>query len=209
MLLTSVTIVGVLFFAGATVSLAATLTFEADTINEVTPFTDTVGELSVTFGGAASVCDSAGIFSSLSGNVLIQELCGPDSETGPLSISFSSDISHLTFNFATSGGLDTLYLTAFENSTPVAAASFMSSFPTDGLNGEASVTFDGMFNSVTLTSASILAIDNLNATVASTVPDPPTFAMMFAGFGFFIFLARRWNWMTAHGCGITLVPIRK
>ena len=189
-LLTSLLTRGALAFAAAASSHAATFTFETDTLNKATPFTDTVSGLSATFGGAASVCGSSGLFASLSGQVLIQSLCGPNTENGTLSISFSSDISNLAFNFATAGAMATLNLSAFENSTPVGTANFMSVVPTGRFSGEGFATFGGTFNRVTLNTSTFLALDNVNAT---TVPEPASLAMIVAGLGGLLVLSKRLN----------------
>src|SRR5438552_1790713 len=72
--------------------------FEANTSGTLTPFTDTIGSLSAIFGGSAAVCASGSLFQSLTGNVLIQAFCR-SLQTGPLTISFSSNITNLSLNF--------------------------------------------------------------------------------------------------------------
>lgn len=51
---------------------AVTFDFEDIAPGTVLPFTDTIGGLSATFTGSASVCASGGLFVSLTGNVEVQ-----------------------------------------------------------------------------------------------------------------------------------------
>jgi hypothetical protein len=154
-------------------------TFESNAPNTATPFTDNVSGLSAAFGGKASVCDSQGIFQSLSGNVLVQGLCGPSTESGPLSASFPGNLTSINLDFGTAGTTGTLTLTAFENDTEVGSANFTSILPSGQANGEGSASFSGSFNRVMLSSDSLLAIDNINA--QTTAPEPSTIATVFAG----------------------------
>lgn len=183
---------GSLLFAGVhTAQADALFNFEANTPNTPTPFTDTVNGLSATFGGQASVCDSLGIFQSLSGNVLIQNLCGPSTESGPLSLSFSADLTGIMFNFATSGGVGTVTLAVFENATAVGSLNFTSTLPSDLFNGEGTASFSGTFNRLTLTGDTLLAMDNVNARTTAPVPEPTAFATILAGMGLLATFARR------------------
>ena len=71
------------------------------------PFSDAVNGLTANFSGQASVCNTGGIFVTLMGNTSIQQFCNNPAngdQTGPLRISFSSDLSSVSFNFATVGG---------------------------------------------------------------------------------------------------------
>jgi len=170
---------------------AALYTFEDIAPATSAPFTTTVAGLSATFVGSASVCDSAGLFASLNGNVLIQGLCGTLTQTGPLSISFSSDIVSLSLNFATAGSASVLTLAAFENTTPVGTAAFNSIISPARFNGEGVVAFAGAFNRVTLTSANLLAIDNVNA--VNVVPEPASMAMLMIGLAGLFFLRQRFS----------------
>jgi hypothetical protein len=86
---------------------AVTFDFEANTPGTTTPFTDTVGGLSATFTGQASVCASGGLFQTLTANVLIQDRCVLN-QSGPLGVSLSSDLSTASFDFATAGGVASL-----------------------------------------------------------------------------------------------------
>jgi len=176
-----VTIFAVSLYASTVVQAAVvTFDFEADAVGKTTPFTDTVGGLSATFGGSASVCASSNLFVSLTGNVLIQAFCGPVSQSGPLSIDFSSDLSHFDLNFATAGGAGILTLSALENSTAVGTATFTSAVPAGHFNGEGTASFNGTFNRVVLSTSGFLALDNANATVTA-VPEPEIGSTVFVG----------------------------
>ncbi|MFL6464090.1 MAG: PEP-CTERM sorting domain-containing protein [Bryobacteraceae bacterium] len=184
-----------LLFSGVqSVKADAIFNFESTAQNTHTPFTDTVNGLSATFSGSASVCPSDGLFQSLSGNVLIQGLipCGLSTESGPLPISFSSDLTGISFNFGTAGGTGTLTLTAFANATSVGTATFTSTLPSGRFNGEGIASFSGTFNRLTLTSSNLLALDNINAsTSTAAVPEPASFATIAAGIGLLAAFVRR------------------
>jgi hypothetical protein len=87
---------------------AAFFDFENIAAGTPLPFTETLNGLSATFTGNASICASGGLFVTLTGNVSIQELCSPNTQTGPLGISFSEDLSSVSFDFATAGVAGTL-----------------------------------------------------------------------------------------------------
>ena len=180
-----------LLFSGIqSVRADAIFNFEADALNKATPFTDTVNGLSAAFSGAASVCDSTGLFQSLSGKVLIENLCGPTTEGGPITISFSTGLTAISFNFATAGGTATLALSAFQGTTLVGTANFSSTVPPGFFNGEGFATFSGTFDSVRLTPTSLLALDNINART-SAVPEPASLATVAAGIGLLAAFARK------------------
>jgi len=168
---------------------AALFTFEGLVTGLTTPFTDTVDGLSATFSGSASVCDAAGLFANLTGNVLIQGLCvGPQS--GMLSITFSSDITNLSLAFANQAGPGTLTVTAFENVTQVGTGILNSSVPPGRFNGEGLGGISGTFNRVTLVGSTVLALDNVDATAAG-VPEPSAAAMILGGIALIGAMARR------------------
>ena len=184
-----------LLFSGAqSASADAIFDFEANAPNTSTPVTSTVNSLSATFSGSASVCASDGLFQSLSGNILIQSLvpCGLSTESGPLSISFSSNLTSVSLNFATAGGTGTLALAAFENAASAGTANFTSTLPSGKSNGEGIASFSGTFNRLTLTSSNLLAIDNVNSiTATSPVPEPASLATIAVGIGVLAAFARR------------------
>jgi len=147
----------------------ALFNFETNASGTPTPFTNTVNGLSATFGGSARVCDSQGFFQSLSGRILIQNFCGSSSDSGPLSISFSSPLTAISFDFAIAGPNGTLSLSAFLGGTPVGASNFGTNLPPGLFNGEGVANFSGTFDSVQLSSDLFLAVDNVDA---STTPVP-------------------------------------
>jgi len=170
-----------LFFVLSSARGDAIYDFENITAGTSTPFTDTVNGLSATFTGSASVCESLGIFSSLTGNVLIQHLCGPPTESGPITIAFSSNLTRITFDFATAGVAVPIMFSAFEDSTLVGSTTFTSSFPPGAFNGEGLGTFSGTFNRVVINNpSSPLALDNIDA-ASTAVPEPAALALLGAG----------------------------
>jgi hypothetical protein len=166
------------FLACASSTRAATILFNFDTdpAPETTPFTDTVGGLSATFSGEASVCATGTVLTSLTGNVLIQDFCAAG-QSGPLSITFSSELSSISFNFATAGSAAEVTLSAFENTAFVGSSNFTGILDADS-DGEGVASFTGIFNTVQLsnTAGVVMAIDNVSATA---VPEPANFALTF------------------------------
>ena len=168
-------------------------TFESTPINTAIPLTLTNSGLSASFSGSASVCGSSGLFSGLSGNVLIQNLCSTNA-SGPISIALSGNVSALSFNFGTAGGPSTLSANLFENGSLVGSRTFVSTLPTGFFNGEGLASLSGTFNSVTLSlpAGNSLALDNFDAVVAPTaIPEPSTVIECLTGSVAFLGLARR------------------
>jgi hypothetical protein len=162
--------------------------FENIAVGTTTTFTDTVGGLTATFTGSASVCASGGLFVSLSGNVEIQDLCNNPAnghQSGPLGISFSSDQSSVSFDFATvelvPGTPGAVTVQAFENTTLVATSVFNSTVPPGNPAGEGLASIAGTFNRLVVTgdtSDTLLAIDNINT---PAVPEPASIALLGTG----------------------------
>jgi hypothetical protein len=154
------------------------------------PFTETINGLSATFTGNASICNSGGLFVTLSGNVAIQQFCGPNTETGPLGISFSEDLSSVSFNFATVGGANSLTVEALENGAPVSTSTFNSSIPPGQFADEGFVALSGIFNMLVLTGGggALLAIDNVSTPAVS---EPGSIALLGAALAGFGILRRR------------------
>lgn len=114
------------------------------------------------------------------GNTSIQQFCNnPASgdQTGPLTISFSSDLSSVSFNFATVGGDSTLTAEALENGNPVSTSTFNSGIPPGQLADEGFASITGTFNMLVLTGGggALLAIDNINT---PAVPEPGGVALL-------------------------------
>jgi hypothetical protein len=141
------------------------------------PFSDTVNGLTATFTGNASVCASGGLFVTLTGNVLIQEFCSPNTQTGPLAISFSEDLSSVSFNFATVGGANSLTVEALENGSPVSTSTFASGIPPGQFADEGFAAVYGTFDMLVLTggAGALLAIDNIST---PAVPEPSSVALL-------------------------------
>jgi len=159
--------------------------FENIAVGTTTTFTDTVGGLTATFTGSASVCASGGLFVSLTGNVEAQELCTAGNQTGPLGISFSSDQSSVSFDFATvelvPGTPGAVTVQAFENANLVATSVFSSTVPPGNPAGEGLASIAGTFNRLVVTgdtSDTLLAIDNINT---PAVPEPASIALLGTG----------------------------
>jgi hypothetical protein len=155
----------------------AVFNFENIAARTPLPFTETINGLSATFTGNASICNSGGLFVTLSGNVSIQQFCGPNTETGPLRISFSEDLSSVSFNFATVQGANSLTVEALENGTPVSTSTFNSSVPPGQFADEGFASLSELFNMLVLTggSGALLAIDNIST---PAVPEPASFALL-------------------------------
>jgi hypothetical protein len=159
--------------------------FENIAVGTTTTFTDTVGGLTATFTGSASVCASGGLFVSLTGNVEAQELCTAGNQTGPLGISFSSDQSSVSFDFATvelvPGTPGAVTVQAFENANLVATSVFSSTVPPGNPAGEGLASIAGTFNRLVVTgdtSDTLLAIDNI---ITPAVPEPASIALLGTG----------------------------
>jgi hypothetical protein len=164
-------------------------------ISDATPLVDTVGGLTATFTGSASVCP-AGVFVSLTGNAEAQELCTSGNQTGPLRISFSSDLRSVSFDFATvelvPGTPGALTVQAFEDATLVATSVFNSTVPPGHPGGEGLASITATFNRLVLTgdtNDTLLAIDNINT--PALAPEPASIALLGAALGGLILVGRR------------------
>jgi hypothetical protein len=184
--------------AAALVPAAAQATlfdFENIAAGTPTPFSDTVDGLTANFSGQASVCNTGGLFVTLMGNASIQQFCNNPAngdQTGPLGISFSSDLSSVSFNFATLGGDSTLTVETLENGNPVSTSTFIASIPPGQLFDEGFASIAGTFNMLVLTggSGALLAIDNISTPAAAT-PEPASIALLGAALAGFGILRRR------------------
>jgi len=155
------------------------------------PVSDTVNGLTATFTGNASICAVGGLFVTLSGNAEIQQFCGPNTETGPLGISFSEDLSSVSFNFATVGGVNSLTVEALENGNPVSTSTFTSSIPPGLFADEGFASVFGTFNMLVLTGGSadtLLAIDNIST---PAVPEPASIGLLGTALASLVLVLRR------------------
>ena len=150
--------------------------------------------LTANFSGQASVCNTGGIFVTLMGNTSIQQFCNNPAngdQTGPLRISFSSDLSSVSFNFATVGGNSTITVQALENGSPVSTSTFNASIPPGQLVDEGFASVFGTFNMLVLTGGggALLAIDNISTPAAT--PGPASFALLGTGLAGLVLARRR------------------
>lgn len=161
----------------------AVFDFESTAAGASLPLTLTNNGLSATFAGNGGVCAAIGLqgplFSTLTGNILIQNFC-VTSGVGPLSVTFSENVSTLTFNFVTQDGPDSISVAMFENGVPVGTQVFTSAVPKGFLCGEGTAAVKGTFNSIVITSATPMALDNVDAATvapsaaASSSPSAPS-----------------------------------
>ena len=164
--------------------------FETNASGTPTPFINTVNGLSATFGGSARVCDSQGFFQSLSTQILIQNFCGSSSDSGPLTISFSSPLTAISFDFAIAGPNGTLLLSAFLDGTRVGGSDFGTTLPPGLFNGEGVANFSGTFDSIQLSSDLFLAVDNVDANT-TPVPEPGVSLLIPTAIAVFAVMRRR------------------
>ena len=168
--------------------------FENIAAGTLFPFSDAVNGLTANFSGQASVCNTGGIFVTLMGNTSIQQFCNNPAngdQTGPLRISFSSDLSSVSFNFATVGGNSTITVQALENGSPVSTSTFNASIPPGQLVDEGFASVFGTFNMLVLTGGggALLAIDNISTPAAT--PEPASFALLGTGLTGLVLARRR------------------
>jgi hypothetical protein len=176
----------------ALVLLASSLTARADSVFNFEstptftplPLTLTSSGITATFTGSGAVCNVDGLFSTLSGNAIIQNLCLAGSG-GPIGISFSQDLSSLSFDYATAGGPNTLTVDLFDAGALVGTDSFNSTDPAGYNNGEGLATLSGDFDQISLsTDGAVLALDNVDATPITTpTPEPNSLLLLGTAFG--------------------------
>lgn len=147
--------------------------FDSSPAHSELPLSITSNGLTATFTGGGEVCPSANMFGSLSGKVLIQDLCG--NAQGNLAVSFDQNLSSLSFDFATAYTNSPLTVDFFENGTQMWQTIFTAGSGPNFPEGVA--TGAGLFNSITLSDSSPIAIDNLVA-VTATTPEPSSLGLL-------------------------------
>lgn len=161
----------VLAFCCVTPAAFAESVYSFDNVGagQALPFSLSVNGLTASFDGNAAICPTAGLsgnmFVSLTGNAIMQGLCGAGSaSTGPLTISFSNLIGKVTFAVAINGTTPApVTVTYLENGTVVGTQTIQPAVPSGSLSPEALVTYTGGFNAITISSTALLAVDNLDA----------------------------------------------
>jgi hypothetical protein len=170
---------------------AVTFNFEDIPPFTPTPIMETVGGLTATFTGKASVCDTGGVFVGLTGNVLIQDFCNDPAagdQTGPLTISLPVGLDNsVSLDFATVPGAGTLTVEAFEGGNLVSTSIFDTTIPPMRSFGEGVALVSGPFDMLVLTGSgnTLLAIDNVST------PEPASIALLGTGLAGLVLARRR------------------
>jgi hypothetical protein len=164
-------------------SINAVFNFDSDALGTSTTFTDTSTGISATFSSGA---DPGGfviyssMFETLTGNVLGDP--GPAGlDNLALNVAFSTDLSAITLDFATSDFIvpSPLTLSAYENGNLVGSNTLAGMFLAGFTFPEGEIAFSGAnFNRVAITStATDFAVDNIHVATASA-PEPSTFLLL-------------------------------
>lgn len=155
--------------------------FETVPAGTAAPVTSTVGGLSATFTGAASVCDVGDLFLTLRGRALAQEFCATP-ESGGVVVALSAERGGATFNFATLFGSETMTVQAIRGATLVGTFTFVSVGQGGDFDiGEGVAAVDAPFDRLVLSSSSLaFAIDNLRV-VETVVPEPAVVVLVGVG----------------------------
>ena len=164
-------------------------TFETDSSDATTPFSSTSSGLTATFAGstfadpgafAISYNSTSGPLPLYSGITLsfLTTALGSIDPGSPLSITFSQAVSALSLNFALGDRSGSLTLTTNTGGS----ATKVGAVPSGYNYAEGVLSYSGpAFTVATFsTSASSLAVDNINATAAA-VPEPATLALLGTG----------------------------
>lgn len=149
-------------------------TFDDLLVGTAGTFSSTVNGLTATFQGSATVCATTGLngnlFTTLSGNALMQGFCTA-TNSGPLTINFNHYVLRLNFALAVNG-TESVPVTVqyFDRGTKVGEQTITPTVPANGVSPEAAVSYTGTFDSVQISSAGLIAIDNLDATPTPASP---------------------------------------
>lgn len=141
-----------------------------------------VNGLTASFNGNAAVCSSAGLsgnmFVALTGNALMQGFCsrGNAPSFGAVTISFSTPLSKVSFALAINGTSSApITVTFLDHGTAVGTQTLNPTVPNGGTGSpEVPVSYTGTFDSISVSSTALLAIDNLDAVPYPAYPSTPT-----------------------------------
>jgi hypothetical protein len=160
--------------------------FDSDTpgVNAGSGITDTVGGLSMTMIGNASICNVGSGFGPLTGNILVTGLCGSGYSGGTV-LFFSSYLSSLTFDYVTSrpGLISVAYVDITSSGLP---GLISIGGPSSNFLGTGTLSGGAPFNLVIFdfdnTGFPDYALDNITATLAPTpVPEPSSIVLIGSG----------------------------
>lgn len=161
----------------AAASAESLFNFENVAVGTSGTFSSTVNGITATFGGSATVCASTGLngnlFTTLTGNALMQGFCTP-TNSGPLTIAFSQSILQISFAVALNGSDSLPVLVQFYNhGTKVAERTVVPTIPTGGVSPEGLLTYTGTFDSLQITSNGLVALDNVDVIPIPASPFGP------------------------------------
>lgn len=175
---------GLLLLVGPTsAARAGTIDFESVLLGTAVPFTVTSGGISASFTSTAGFVVASSFFSTLTGHVLLDA----DPVIAPLFVAFNQPLSSISLNFALNTINPTVPLTLSTflggpGGTLVGTTQATGAIPPGFAFPEGLVSFAGVFDTVRLsTSAQDFAIDNVNFTPVSAVPEPSSLLLLATG----------------------------
>ena len=136
---------------------------------QLLPFSLSVNGLTASFDGSGAVCPTIGLsgnmFVSLTGNAIVQGFCGSGaSRPGPVTISFSGLVGKVTFAVALNGTSPVpVTVNYLRGGSVVGTQTIQPVVPNGSLSPEAVVMYAGGFDSISISSTALLAVDNLDA----------------------------------------------